>query len=708
MSGLEGPSSREMKRILELYKTPYGLSIKRGLALATPFLIVGSLALLLNSFPHEGYQAFLSTMAGGTVSKLLGFLYTVTLGSLALILLITISISFGQMVQKDEAPLYPVAAVCAYLAFCGGLQGQSVYVFGADWVFSAMCIALISSGLLRKLMGLIHRVKKLHTIGADFMFNLSIKGLVPIAVICVFFGILGLALRSVTDTGNITNFGSYLFLKLFNEIGKNLLGILLYVFFSHLLWFFGIHGTNTLEAVAKQFFEEGVEINQALISAGQAPTEIFSKTFLDTFVFIGGCGAAFCLVLALFIASRKSNNRKLAQVASPFVFFNISEIVIFGFPVIFNSAMIIPFIAAPIVLTLISSGAMALELVPMVSNSVEWTAPVLFSGYQATGSMAGSLLQLFNVAVGTCIYIPFIKISERKQTAAFRTSVKDMEKAMFQCETAGKAPELMTGTSPFEYAAKALALDMENAIDRGQVQLHYQIQINRDKTIHGAEALLRWEHPVAGNISPPLLIDIAYEGGFLPKLGLYIIEKVCQDVQHMNQIYFKKLNVSINLSPYQMEDDAHLEKALQMIDGYDLGDAQLVFEITERVLLNSSPQMQQRINRLREKGYKVSIDDFGMGHGSMLYLQNMAFDEVKLDGKLVTQMLDNRRSKDIISGIIKLSEDLDFRVVAEYVETKQQRDLLRELGCDIYQGYFYGKAEPLEEFVKRYLGNGLN
>ncbi|MCQ4636863.1 EAL domain-containing protein [Anaerovorax odorimutans] len=692
-----------MKRILDLYKTPYGLSIKRGLTLATPFLILGSFALLLNSFPHEGYQAALEGAAGGRLSVLLEYLYNVTLGSLALILLITISISFGQMVQKDEAALYPVTAVCAYLSFCGGLQEQSAYVFASDWVFSAMCIALISGGLLRKLMQMVHRIKKLHTIGADYIFNLTIKGLLPIALICILFGIVGLALRSVIDTGNITNFGSYLFLKLFSGIGKNLFGILLYVFFSHLLWFFGIHGTNTLDAVAKQFFEEGVDVNQALIEAGLAPTEIFSKTFLDTFVFVGGCGAALCLVLALFIAAKKSNNRKLAQVASPFVLFNISEIVIFGFPVIFNSAMFIPFLLTPLVLALTSSGAMALGLVPMVSNSVEWTVPVLFSGYQATGSLAGSLLQLFNVAVGTCIYIPFIKRSEKKQTRDFRSSVKDMEKAMFQCETAGKAPELMTGTSPFEYAAKALALDMENAIDRGQVQLHYQIQITGEGKIHGAEALLRWEHPVAGNISPPLLIDIAYEGGFLRKLGLYIVESVCRDVREMKRIYSKDLHISINLSPYQMEDEVFLEEALEAIDRYDLDGTQLVFEITERVLLNNSPQMQRRINRLREKGYKVSIDDFGMGHGSMLYLQNMTFDEVKLDGKLVKQMLDNKRSKDIISGIVKLADDLDFQVVAEYVETQQQRDMLQELGCDIYQGYFYGKAEPLPVFEEKYL-----
>ena len=113
----------------------------------------------------------------------------------------------------------------------------------------------------------------------------------------------------------------------------------LYIFYG----FFGIHGTNTLDMVAKQLFEPGVQINQALIQNGQLPTELFSKTFLDIFVFIGGCGTALCLILAIFIAAKKSNNKKLAKVAGISVFFNINEIVIFGFPVIFNPIMLIPF-----------------------------------------------------------------------------------------------------------------------------------------------------------------------------------------------------------------------------------------------------------------------------------------------------------------------------------------------------------------------------
>lgn len=692
-----------MNHILELYKTPYGLSIKRGLTLATPFLILGSLALLLNSFPWEAYQNALSGCLDGRVSELLEAIYNITLGSLALVLLVTISISFGQMVQRDEALLYPVTAITAYLSFCGGLQGQEVYVFGSDWVFSAMCITLLSCGLLKKLMELAGRVKKLHTTGADYIFNLAIKSLAPIALICIFFGILGLILRAGTDTMNITNFGSYLFLKLFRSMGKNLLSILLYVFFSHLLWFFGIHGTNTLDAVAKEFFEQGVNINQALIRSGQLPTEVFSKTFLDTFVFIGGCGTAICLILALFLAAKKSNNKKLAQVASPFVLFNISELVIFGFPVIFNPMMIVPFIVTPMVMTLTSSAAMELGLVPLVTDSVGWTVPVILSGYQATGSIAGSLLQLFNIALGTCIYIPFVRISEKRQTQRFRTAVKSLEQEMFQGETSGRIPELMSNTNPYEYAAKALSLDLENAVDRDQVQLHYQIQMKKGGELHGAEALLRWEHPVAGNIAPPLLIAIAHEGGFLRKLGLYIIERVCKEIEEMNRRYAQGLHISVNLSPYQMEDDVFLDEALATIRRYNLGKTQLVFEITERVLLNNSVQMQERINRLREQGYKMSLDDFGMGHGSMLYLQNMVFDEVKLDGKLVKQMMENKRSKDIIAGIVKLAGDLDFQVVAEYVETQQQRDQLQELGCNIYQGYYYGKAEPPEVFMERYL-----
>lgn len=148
-------------------------------------------------------------------------------------------------------------------------------------------------------------------------------------------------------------------------------------------------------------------------------TVIYSKSFMDIFVFIGGCGAALCLILALLIAAKKSHNRKLGKVAGVSVLFNISEIAIFGFPVIFNPVMFVPFILTPLVFVLTGTFAMTMGLVPYVTRSLEWTVPVIFSGYEATGSVAGSVLQIVNLVIGTLIYIPFIRYSEEKQTRNF-------------------------------------------------------------------------------------------------------------------------------------------------------------------------------------------------------------------------------------------------------------------------------------------------
>ena len=131
----------------------------------------------------------------------------------------------------------------------------------------------------------------------------------------------------------------------------------------------------------------------------------------------------------------------------------------------------------------------------------------------------------------------------------------------------------------------------------------------------------------------------------------------------------------------------------------------LTFEVTERALLNTSPLIIERIQLLRAKGIAMSMDDFGMGHSSMMYLQESAFDEVKLDGSLVKNISDNDRSKEIITGVIDMAKKLNYHVVAEFVETKEQRDILSSLGCDIYQGYYYGKQLPPKDFVENFLKN---
>lgn len=692
---------KSRKKMQWFYETTYILAIKHGLMLAIPFLILGSFALLFNSFPIPAYQEFITTIFNGSISDILTVLYDSSLGSIALILIITISLSYGKLNGHDEVFFYPITAIISYLAFCGGLQ-ENTYIFKSDWVFTAMCITLLACGMFKKGMVIGDRLEKLHTAGADYIFNKAIQSIFPIIFTVVIFTISGLILRILFGNTNIINFGSYIFSYLFGFLGSGFIGTILYVFFVHFLWFFGIHGTNALDMVSKQLFEPGIQINQVMIQSGQLPTELYSKTFLDIFAFIGGCGSALCLILAIFIAAKKSNNKKLAKVASISVLFNINEIVIFGFPVIFNPIMAIPFILTPMVLTLTSTIAMSLGLVPFITQSVEWTVPIILSGYQATGSIAGSILQIVNIIIGTIIYIPFIKFNERKQSKEFDESIHALETDMQNGENNGNIPAFLSDHYKHNFTAKTLAMDLRNAMRLNQLQLFYQVQMTSNGHLYGAEALLRWNHPVCGFISPPLLISLAHQDGFLDEMGLYIVEKACKDATLMDKKGIK-MNLSINISPKQMENVNFVSDVIQIKKRYPLQNIQLVFEITERALLITSDIILNRILELRKNGIKLSMDDFGMGHSSMTYLQENIFDEVKLDGSLVKRLLDNDRTKEIIVGITQMSKRLNFHVVAEYVETKEQINLLKDVGCTIYQGWYYGKAEPLETFLHKYL-----
>lgn len=689
-----------LRKIISRFQNSiFARSIRHGLTLAIPFLIMGSFSLLLNNFPIDSYQIFLASWLDGATAELLNTIYMISLGSLALVLTITISISYGQLAETDQLLLYPVVSVCSYLAFCGGIEDQTDYIFSAEWVFTAMCITLLSCILFQRLLKLGRRFERLHTTGADYLFNTSIQSLIPVIAITLLFTITGYFVRITWSDSNITNFGSYLFLKLFDGISGNLFGILLYVIITHVLWLMGIHGTNTLEAVSRQLFEQNVEINQALMTAGNLPTEIYSKTFLDTFVFLGGCGTALSFVLALCIASKQSHNRKIAHVALPSVLFNISEIAVFGFPIIFNLTMAAPFIITPVVLTVTSALAIRLGLVPAVTQSVEWTVPVLLSGFKATGSIAGSLMQLFNLVIGTLIYIPFIKRSEKLETGKFTQAIRQMEADMAAGEKHGNPPSFLSHDYPCYYYAKNLAMDLQNAVKRGQVQLYYQAQISRDGTLHGMEALLRWKHPVTGFIAPPVLVGLAYENGFLDELGYYLIKRACLDAQTMAKLLKKDVCLSVNISSKQIKSNGFFDTVLTLIRQYPADHIRPVFEITERAAMEISDDLKNEMEHLRNQGVEFSLDDFGMGHNSLIQLQEGSFDEVKLDGNLVSQLMTNKRSREIVSGIITMARNLNCRTVAEFVETAELRDVLSELGCSIYQGYYYSRPLPLEDFI---------
>ncbi len=676
-------------------------SIKQGMILAIPAIMTGSTALVILNLPIKAYQEYLSSLFNGEIANLLNFINDSTLGIISLIILLTISYSYGKIYGSKYTVLVPIVAMCSFLVFSSGNELNSyIEIFKTKWLFTAIIVAMTSSVLFIKLTESFVTSVKFHTEGADADFNMVVSAIVPFIIVVFLFSIFRVIMISLIGSSNFQDIFYNLFSNVFNRMGTNLMSALLFIFLMHFMWFFGIHGSNVLDTVAKNLFENSMAININLVNNNQLPTEIFTKTFFDTMVLLGGCGSLLCLVIAIFLSEKRINVRKLAKIASIPALFNINEMLVFGIPIVFNYIMFVPFVITPIILTITSYVAMSVGIVPCTVSAVEWTSPIFLSGYMATGSLRGSLLQLFNLCVGVMIYIPFIKMSQNRYAYMFKNNIENLTNLVKRYELTGEQPNLLNHNGKIGSISKMLASDLKFAMKREEIELFYQPQVNYNGDVVGAEGLLRWKHSIGGFIYPPLVIILAKEEGFLDELGEYIINKACVDLKKSEKLLRNPVKFSVNISPDQLDDPKLPEQIKNIINSNDINPSMLGIEITEQIALSGSQIIVERINAIHNLGIKLIMDDFGMGHSSLIYLQNNNFDIVKLDGSLVKEVLTNKRSSEIIISIVNLSKNLNFDIIVEYVENLNQRDKLYELGCEIYQGYYYSKAIPFEEFIE--------
>lgn len=676
-------------------------SIKQGMILAIPAIMTGSTALVILNLPIKAYQEYLSSLFNGEVTNILNFINDSTLGIISLIILLTISYSYGKIYGSKYTVLVPIVAMCSFLVFSHGNELNSyIEIFKTKWLFTSIIVSMTSSVLFVKLTESFVTNVKFHTEGADADFNMVVSAIVPFIIVVFLFSIFRVIMISLIGSSNFQDIFYNLFSNVFNRMGTNLMSALLFIFLMHFMWFFGIHGSNVLDTVAKNLFENSMAININLVNNNQLPTEIFTKTFFDTMVLLGGCGSLLCLVIAIFLSEKRTNVRKLAKIASIPALFNINEMLVFGIPIVFNYIMFVPFVITPIILTITSYVAMSTGIVPCTVSAVEWTSPIFLSGYMSTGSIRGSLLQVFNLCVGVVIYIPFIKMSQNRYTYMFKNNIENLTNLLKRYELTGEQPNILNHNGKIGSISKMLASDLKFAMKRGEIELFYQPQVNYNGDVVGAEGLLRWKHPIGGFIYPPLVIILAKEEGFLDELGEYIINKACIDLKKSEKLLTNPVKFSVNISPDQLDDPKLPEQIKNIISSNDINPNMLGIEITEQIALSGSQIIIERINAIHNLGIKLIMDDFGMGHSSLIYLQNNNFDIVKLDGSLVKEILTNKRSSEIIMTIVNLSKNLDFDIVVEYVENMDQRDKLYGLGCEIYQGYYYSKAIPFEEFVE--------
>lgn len=529
---------KAVRSILEkLENAPAVLAIKSGLIMIIPALMIGSATLVFKYFPISQYQQFIETVLAGKLSAFFDLIYNATFGMLSVFLTCTISFCYARQFDYNRASLTsPITSMICFFILSGVQMDTTTWdALGVKGVFLAIISALLATKLLRLITSFAKKKTHGYTEDTDIEFNHSVSMILPAAAVVAVFALVNTLVTTFFHTNSVFELFVNTANAVFLPLGRSFFSGILMVIVSSFLWFLGIHGSDVLESVMDHLFTPAIDINASLVAAGQAPTEIFTKQFFDIFVLMGGCGTAICLLLAVLLYSKRRRNRRLSRLAAIPMVFNINELMIFGFPVIFNSMLFLPFVLTPLFSFLTTFLSMRMGWVPLTISEVNWTAPVLLSGYMATGSVAGSILQLFNIIAGVLIYRPFIKAYDRHCDAASKKLINELVDMKKDSEATLDSICLTKLTDRHGALARSLASDLKYAIAEGNLCLHYQPQYDNHQRCIGAESLLRWNHPLYGMIYPPLVIQIARECDILPQLEEYVLKYAVRDARSVRE-----------------------------------------------------------------------------------------------------------------------------------------------------------------------------
>ena len=247
-----------------------------------------------------------------------------------------------------------------------------------------------------------------------------------------------------------------------------------------------------------------------------------------------------------------------------------------------------------------------------------------------------------------------------------------------------------------------LISELNNAINEGQFRMFLQPQMSSDGKLLGAEALIRWFHPKKGQIMPANFIPVFEKNGLISKVDEYIWELACKQLRKWKDEGKEELYISVNISPRDFYFLNIYQIFTELIKKYGVSAKSLKLEITETAIVMDFQRQLELITKLRQNGFIVEMDDFGSGYSSLNMLKDIHVDVLKIDMAFLKKAEDEERSKKILQMIISLSKQLDMPVITEGVETEEQVKFLSEMGCDIFQGYYFAKPMDIDAFETLY------
>ncbi len=274
------------------------------------------------------------------------------------------------------------------------------------------------------------------------------------------------------------------------------------------------------------------------------------------------------------------------------------------------------------------------------------------------------------------------------------TDVTDLTEAQAEIE------KLQRAMKPSNHLRAQFEDELREALRLEHFELHYQPKVDIfTGSVHSAEALIRWRHPMRGLVSPAEFIPFAEESGLIGAIGEWVVREACRQARAWQDQGLTAIRVAVNLSPTQFRHGDLVNTMRRALDDAGLDPRYLEVELTESTVMSDAESSVAILNHLSQMGVLVSVDDFGTGYSSMSYLRRFPVDKLKIDRAFVNEIVSRPDDALIVRAIVSLAHSLKLKVVAEGVETREQLEYLKALGCDQYQGHYFSPAIPAPEFA---------
>ena len=506
--------------------------------------------------------------------------------------------------------------------------------------------------------------------------NISFKYIVPLllnyTILIVFFISLHYFLLSecfnFKDYLSQVSIETYMFLK---------------IIWTHALWFFGIHG----DIVSLALFDVSVFEDKYI-------TNLTNKNIYDLFIIIGGSGAGLSLAIAIILFWKNQQWNKIVKLSSPFLVFNINEILIYGLPIILNRYLFIPFILVPMVNFIFSYAFLSFGFIQFVDVNVHWTTPVFINAYiLSDGNLLALLLQFILIVVGILIYYPFVKMYSNSQSHEYQKNILNSSFNLKQELDANEGINLNNNQFRIiennNYVHEIIQL-----ISKHKLELFYQPKIDiKNNSNNSFEALIRMN--LGNELKGPYFIDQFEEAGLNLIIDFWVCTQVKRDLEYLKKHHNFIPKISINLYPKTLQHGKTIKNIIEVLKGETIE-----FEILERTQLDLQ-ETKGNIALLKKNNFTFAIDDFGTGYSSMQTLYDSPANTIKIDKGLVDN-LGNVRANNLLESLCKLCHGLNFTIIIEGVETKEQYEFIKKCDVDYIQGFYFSEAIVLEEMFNFY------